>query len=92
MNNDTFCRLPVTNAQGIIGLNKYPDAGILLNYDDVYFSQGYGEIKEAFRALKKMISHDDFISSNIRVLMLVIIYVFSIYDISKILQPPNQSK
>ena len=33
--NDTFCRLPVVSAQCVIGTGKYPDAGILLNYDDV---------------------------------------------------------
>ena len=33
LNNDTFCRLPVTSAQCIIGREKYPDAGIFLNYD-----------------------------------------------------------
>ena len=39
LNNDTFCRLPVTSPQYIIGTEKYPDAGILINYDDCY-SQG----------------------------------------------------
>ena len=34
LNNDTFCKLPVVSAQCIIGTEKYPDAGILLNYDD----------------------------------------------------------
>ena len=28
---DTFCRLPVTGAQCIIGMEKHPDAGIMLN-------------------------------------------------------------
>ena len=52
---------------------KNPDAGILLNYDDDDYSQGYNQIKEAFRALTKddilqpYISHDDFRSSNVRV-------------------------
>ena len=41
LNNDTFCRLPVTSAQCIIGTEKYPDAGKLLNYDDDVYSQGY---------------------------------------------------
>ena len=53
LNNDTFCRLPVVSAQCIIGTEKYPDAGILLNYDDDDYSQGYHQIKEAFRALTK---------------------------------------
>ena len=38
LNNDTFCRLPVVSAQCIIGTEKYPDAGILLNYDDDDYS------------------------------------------------------
>ena len=29
---------------------KNPDSAILLNYDDDDYSQGYGQIKEAFRA------------------------------------------
>ena len=72
LNNDTFCRLPVVSAQCIIGTEKYPDAGIFLNYDDDDYCQGYSQIKEAFRALTKdnilqtYISHDDFRSSNAR--------------------------
>ena len=53
LNNDTFCRLPVVSAQCIIGTEKYPGAGILLNYDDDDYSQGYHQIKEAFKALTK---------------------------------------
>ena len=70
LNNDTFCRLPVVSAQCIIGTEKYPDAGILLNYDDDDYSQGYHQIKEAFRALTKddilqpYISDDNFRTSN----------------------------
>ena len=70
LNNDTFCRLPVVSAQCIIGTEKYPDAGILLNYDDDDYSQGYHQIKEAFRALTKddilqpYISEADFRRSN----------------------------
>ena len=69
LNNDTFCRLPVVSAQCIIGTEKYPDAGILLNYDDDDYSQGY-QIKEAFRALTKddilqpYISDDNLRTSN----------------------------
>ena len=48
LKNDTFCRLPVVTAQSIIGTEKYPDAGILLNYADDDYSQGYTQIKEAF--------------------------------------------
>ena len=71
LNNDTFCRLPVVSAQCIIGTEKYPNAGILLNYDDDDYSQGYHQIKEAFRALTKVdilqpyISEADFRKSNV---------------------------
>ena len=70
LNNDTFVRLPVISAQVIIGTERYPDSGILLNYDDDDYSQGYGLIKEAFKArtkddiLQPYISEDDFRSSN----------------------------
>ena len=71
LNNDSFVRLPVTFAQVIIGTERYPDSGILLNYDDDDdYSQGYGLIKESFKALTKddilqpYISEDDFRSSN----------------------------
>ena len=53
LNNDTFCRLPVVSAQCFIGTEKYPGVGILLNYIDDDYSEGYGQIKEAFRALTK---------------------------------------
>ena len=49
---------------------KYPDSAILLNYDDDDYSQGYGQTKEAFRALtrddilKPYISYNDLRSSN----------------------------
>ena len=70
LNNDTFCRLPVVSAQCVIGTENYPDAGILLNYADDEYSQGYHQIKEAFKALTKddilqpYISEEDFRSSN----------------------------
>ena len=70
LNNDTFVRLPVISAQVVIGTERYPDSAILLNYDDDDYSQGYGQIKEAFKALtnddilKQYISDDDFRSSN----------------------------
>ena len=70
LNNDTFCRLPVFSVQCIIGTEKYPDAGILINYDDDDYSQGYHRIKEAFKALGKddifqpYISDDNFRTSN----------------------------
>ena len=71
LNNDTFCRLPVVSAQCIIGTEKYPDAGILLNYDDDDYSQGYHQIKEAFKALARdnilqpYISDDNFRTSKV---------------------------
>ena len=70
MNNDTFHRPLVTSAQCIIGTEKYPDSRILLNYNDNDDSQGYGQNKEAFKALTKdnilqaYISEQDFRSSN----------------------------
>ena len=70
LNNDTFVRLPVISAQVVIGTERYPDSGILLNYDDDDYSQGYGQIKEAFKTLTKVnilhpyLSDDDFRSSN----------------------------
>ena len=70
LNNDTFVRLSVISAQVIIGTERYPNSGILLNYDDDDYSQGYGLIIEAFRALTKddilqpYITGDDFRSSN----------------------------
>ena len=51
LNIDTFCRLPVVSAQCIIGTDKNPDSGVLLNYDDHDYSQGFTQIKEALRAL-----------------------------------------
>ena len=71
LNNDAFCRLPVVSAQCVIGTEKYPDAGILLNYDDDDYSQGYHQIKEAFRALTKddilqPYITEDFRTSNVR--------------------------
>ena len=51
---------------------KFPDAGILSNYDDGHYSEIYSQIKEAFRALIKdgilqpYISDHDFRSSNAR--------------------------
>ena len=45
--------MPVTSAQYIIGTERYPDSAILLNYDDDDYLQGYGQLKEAFRAFTK---------------------------------------
>ena len=70
LNNDTFYRPLVASAQYIIGTEKYPDSGILINYNDDDYSQGYGQNKEAFKALTKdnilqqYVSENDFRSSN----------------------------
>ena len=50
LKNDTFCRLPVTIDQCIVGTEKHRDADFLLNYDDGDYSQGCGQIEEDFRA------------------------------------------
>ena len=70
LNNDIFVRLPVISAQVVIGTERYPDSAILLNYDDDDYSQGYGQIRKAFKALTKddilqpYKSEDDFRSCN----------------------------
>ena len=51
LDNDMFSKPPVTSAQCIVGTERYPDSTILLIYDDDYYSQGYGQIEEAFGAL-----------------------------------------
>ena len=72
LNKDTFCRLPVISCQCIVGTEEYPDSGIILNYDIDDYSQGYSQIKDAFRALTKddilqpFISDHDFRYSNVR--------------------------
>ena len=53
LKNDTFVKLPVISAQVVIGTKRYPNTGILLNYNDDDYGQGYGQIKEAL--LPKMI-------------------------------------
>ena len=64
--------LPVNSAQCISGIEKYPDAGLKLNYVDDDYSHGYGQTKEVFRNLKRddilqpYISDQDFRSSNVR--------------------------
>ena len=83
-NNDTFYKPPVTNAQCLIGFEKYPDSAVLLNYDDYYYSHGYGQIKETFKALtkneivKSYISDNDFRSSNHGIEIGYSLYVFDI--------------
>ena len=62
--------MPVVSVQCIIGNEKYPDTGILLIFNDDDYSQGYHQIKEAFRALthdntlQPYLSENDFRSSN----------------------------
>ena len=51
--DDTFSEPPVKSAQSIIVTEKYPDAAILLKYEYDDYSQGNGQIKDAFRALTK---------------------------------------
>ena len=66
----TFYRRPITSAQCNIGTEKYPDNAVLLNFDDDDYSQGFGQIKEAFKAitndniLQQYINEDDYRSSN----------------------------
>ena len=78
-------RLPVVSAQCSIGTEKDPDAGLLLNYEDDDYAQGYHQIKEAFKALTKhdilqlYISEDNFRSSNVATIDVGYkIYVFDI--------------
>ena len=84
LNNDTFYRPLVTSTQCIIGTEKYPDKSILLNYNDEKYSQGYGQTKEAFKALTKdnllqqYISEHDFRSSNDSNNIGYILYAFDI--------------
>ena len=70
LNKDNFYRMPVTSAQVVIGTEKRPDSGLLINYKDDEYNQGYGQPKEAFKSLTKenilqaYLSEDDFRSSN----------------------------
>ena len=62
--------MPVVSAKCVISTDDYPKAGILLNYNDDDYNQGYGEIQQAFKNLTKddilqpYISDHDFRSSN----------------------------
>ena len=70
LKSDRFCRPPVTSAYGVIGTERYLDNSLLLNCDDDDSSQGYGQLKEAFKALTQYdifqpyMSEHDFRSSN----------------------------
>ena len=82
--NDTFYSSPVTSCQCIIGTEKYPDAGIILNYDDDVYSRGYHQIKEVFKAVTKQVYFNRIDKTMIidlqmlGLMMLVIIYTLSI--------------
>ena len=84
LNNDSFYRLPVISCQAIVGTEKYPDSGKVLNYDDDDYSQGCHQTKEAFKALTKddilqpYISDDDHRSSNGGVEICYNLYVFDL--------------
>ena len=86
LNNDNSSRLPTVSAQCVIPIEKNPDGGIMLIYDDDDYSQSYAQIKEAFRVLTKYdilqpcISLDKIRFSNIRVDDVG--YTFYVVDIS----------
>ena len=93
----------MTNAQCIIGTENDPDTGILFNYGDEYYSQGYVQIKEAFRAvteddiLQPYPSAHDFTSTKVKEAgednyYVCFFYMFSIYDIKQISQLLSQIK
>ena len=70
LNNYTFYRVPVTSAHCLISTEIFHDSAVLINYDDVDFSQRYGQIKEAIKVLTKddilkpYITEHDFRTSN----------------------------
>ena len=45
LNDDNFCRLPVSGRQAIFGTEKYPDGGLLINYADDDCYHGIIELK-----------------------------------------------
>ena len=67
----------------MIGTEKYPDAVILLNYNDDEYSQGYSKTKEVFRSLTKDDNSKHIYLMMIldlqtkRLLSLITIYTFS---------------
>ena len=69
LNNDTFCRPPVTYAHVVIGTERYPDKSLIIDYDEDDSSQGDGQTNDAFKALTQdilqpFISEHDYRSSN----------------------------
>ena len=96
LNNDTFYRKPVISAQVVIGTERHPDAGFLLNYNVDDYSQDHGQ-KKLLKLLQKMtysnrIKVKMIIDRVMMVITLVIIFTLSIYDIRKILKVVNQLK
>ena len=71
LHKDSSKRPSVKFAQCIIGTERYPDAGINLNYAEDKNSQGYGRIVSCFTHLTKddilqpYISQEDFITNNV---------------------------
>ena len=96
LNNDTFVRLPIISAEVIIGTEKYPDSGTLLNYADDDYSQVYGQIEETFEALTKdnilqpYMYLKTILDRLMMVIILVIIFTLSIYIIRKEFKALNQ--
>ena len=95
LNNDTFNRMPFASAQVVVGTEKYPDSGILLNYTDDDYSQGYGLIKKLLKLLQKMIySNHIYLKMTsdrlIMVMILIIIKTLSIFNLRKTLKMLNQ--
>ena len=70
LHNNSPHKPTVSSAHVVIGTERYLDNSLLLNYDDDGYSQGYRQIKEAFKALTKndilqqYISEHNFGSSN----------------------------
>ena len=67
---------------------KDPDSATFSNFKDDDYSQGCGQIEEAFRALTKTISlnliYQNIILDQLMMVMILdIITMFSIYDIRK---------
>ena len=95
LNDVSFCSLPRTTGQGIKGTKNYPDAGIIISFDVFGFFRGYGQMKEAFRAL----TTDDtfqpcitYLDSEILmvVLTLDVNFMSSIYNTKEISQLLNR--
>ena len=93
--NDTFVRLPFISAQVIVGTEKYPDSAFLINYNDDDYSQGYAQKKKLLKRLQKITFFNRIYLKKIlrrlmMLMLLVIIYTLSIYDIRKFFRVLNQ--